>query len=295
MKCNAIQKSILVILFLSIVIFTYGDESDYKKARKYLYNGNSTTSAGTTNNSAQISYSLGITSFLKYNESGYKDAIKYFKQAIKLDQNYAQAYARLAITYEYHGTHLGQTGTNHDKVYDNICPNAKKAVELSPELSIAHRTMAICLNISKKQNKKIMNEINTAIKLDPNAGENYFTRANLNIIQDIVNALKDYETASKLSPMNYVIYYNWGTILIIQKKYKEAIKKLKKAIEINPNHAIVYYNMACIYSLKRNKKKAIEYLKKALKKGFNNFIWMSKDTDLDYVRNTSEYKKLIKK
>jgi tetratricopeptide (TPR) repeat protein len=241
--------------------------------RKVNKKKQNTVVAGTTNNQAQIAYSLGVVSFFKYDETGLKNAIKYFKQAIKLDQNYAQAYARLAITYDFYGDFLEYAGKSPDKIYDNICPNAKKALKLSPKLSTAYRAMANCLNISKKQNNEIMNKLNTAIKLDPLDGENYFARADLHEDnKDIVNALKDYKTASNLSPMNHVIYLSWGFLLANQKNYKEAIKKYKKVIEINPNYPYTYILWGLLLADQGNYKEAIKKIKKAIDINSNDII-----------------------
>jgi tetratricopeptide (TPR) repeat protein len=259
-----------------------------KKVNKKKQN---TVVAGTTNNQAQLACTLGVVSFLKYDVSGYKDAIKYFNQATKLDQNYAQAYARLATTYTFYGYRLEQAGKNPGKMYNNICPNAKKAVKLSPELSIAHRAVARCFFVSNKQNKEIMNEINTAIKLNPNDGESYYARALIN--QNIVNALKDFETASKLSPINYAIYIDWGVALFNQNKYKEAIEKYKKAIDINPNDADAYSNWGLVLGRQKKYKETIKKYKKAVEINPNHANAYSNWGDLLLKQN--KYEKAINK
>lgn len=43
------------------------------------------------------------------------------------------------------------------------------------------------------------------------------------------------------------------------------------------------------------KDKAIEYLQKSLEAGFRRFVHISRDRDLDNIRNTNEFKSLIKK
>lgn len=42
------------------------------------------------------------------------------------------------------------------------------------------------------------------------------------------------------------------------------------------------------------KDKAIEYLQKSLEAGFRRFVHISRDRDLDNIRNTNEFKSLIK-
>lgn len=54
-----------------------------------------------------------------------------------------------------------------------------------------------------------------------------------------------------------------------------------------------FYNIACFYSLLQDKDKALLYLRKSLEKGYRQFVHISKDTDLDFIRETDEFKNLI--
>lgn len=56
-----------------------------------------------------------------------------------------------------------------------------------------------------------------------------------------------------------------------------------------------YYNLACIASLAKKNDDAIKNLELSFKNGFNDYDHLQKDTDLDNIRNTGEYKQLLKK
>ena len=56
-----------------------------------------------------------------------------------------------------------------------------------------------------------------------------------------------------------------------------------------------YYDAACLYSRMKDKDNALKYLEKALKLGYNRFANMERDFDLDFLRNTSEFKVMIEK
>lgn len=79
-----------------------------------------------------------------------------------------------------------------------------------------------------------------------------------------------------------------------------ALGDTEKAIEItdsilgmtaNPG---VYYDAACIYSRMGEREKAVIYLEQAFMKGYKKFKHVLNDTDLDNIRNSSEFKKLLK-
>lgn len=79
------------------------------------------------------------------------------------------------------------------------------------------------------------------------------------------------------------------------REYVEALTIFNKVISnkctLNQNE---FYNGACIASLGKNKKLALEYLQLSIQNGFDDTTHMSKDTDLDYVRNTPEYLKIVR-
>ncbi len=60
-----------------------------------------------------------------------------------------------------------------------------------------------------------------------------------------------------------------------------------------PGDQLLYYNNACLYSLANLKEKAIQELELAFQYGYNNIALMKKDSDLDNIRDTSEFNALV--
>lgn len=56
-----------------------------------------------------------------------------------------------------------------------------------------------------------------------------------------------------------------------------------------------YYNLACVYCQMENKTDALKYLDLSLQKDYKEFEHINIDKDLDFIRNTSEFKALIEK
>lgn len=54
------------------------------------------------------------------------------------------------------------------------------------------------------------------------------------------------------------------------------------------------YNMACIYGRLDRKNEAIRYLREAIDKGYDNFVQIEADYDMDCLRNMPEYQELLK-
>ena len=65
-------------------------------------------------------------------------------------------------------------------------------------------------------------------------------------------------------------------------KYKEA-------------DVLTWYHHACYKALKKDKATALESLEKSLKLGFGNYFMLTSDSDLDFIRDTPEFKALLAK
>jgi len=61
---------------------------------------------------------------------------------------------------------------------------------------------------------------------------------------------------------------------------------------MNDRH-MAYYNMCCIESRRQNVSKALEYLERSFAENYTDFAWLDLDTDLDNIRDTPEFKKLV--
>jgi len=75
-------------------------------------------------------------------------------------------------------------------------------------------------------------------------------------------------------------------------EYQIAIENYKSVLRFRPEHTAVTYNIACCYSLLNNRLEALKWLNKAIDLGLYAF---DEDGDLNNIRETKEYKKLLNK
>lgn len=75
----------------------------------------------------------------------------------------------------------------------------------------------------------------------------------------------------------------------------KAIAVMDSIIASDKDNAGHYYDAACLYSRMKNKEKAVEYLRLALEKGYDDVAYIQRDYDMDFLRNTEEYRSLIEK
>jgi len=81
--------------------------------------------------------------------------------------------------------------------------------------------------------------------------------------------------------------------LLRQKKYEEALAVYEQILKQRPDDVIALYNSACCLSLLGKKEEAVARLRKAVKAGFLDLSHIKRDPDLDPIRETESYKKLI--
>src|SRR6185369_17903363 len=67
-----------------------------------------------------------------------------------------------------------------------------------------------------------------------------------------------------------------------------------KALELNPGDPLMLYNAACFYSQMGELKLAIDSFRNAIIAGYEHFEWAKRDSDLEPIRNESEYIEMMK-
>lgn len=75
--------------------------------------------------------------------------------------------------------------------------------------------------------------------------------------------------------------------------YEEGLHLDLRLSTLCPEDPVVTYNLACSYSLTRQEDKALETLSRAMKQGYSDFEHMLADPDLDAVRGTKGFERLL--
>ena len=86
---------------------------------------------------AHNAYLQGHFYFQRRNLEDYRKAVGYFDQAIRLDPNYALAYAERSEAWTLIGDLTGQ----HETAWSNARSDAEKAVAIAPDLAEAHAAL----------------------------------------------------------------------------------------------------------------------------------------------------------
>lgn len=77
--------------------------------------------------------------------------------------------------------------------------------------------------------------------------------------------------------------------------FQEGLDIDLRLIKLMPYDSLVHYNLACSYSLLEEINKALSSLQLSIEFGYNDIFHIENDSDLDNLRNSKGYRKLIKK
>ena len=260
-----------------------------------------------------------------------EDARDMFRKAIRLDSEYALAYAGLADAlswlYEWEGRSLS--------VLKEAEQSSLKALTLAPGLAESHSSRGYILSLGKKYDEA-EKEFQEAIRLNSNCydayylyGRSCFARGEIeksaemflkasevrqedfqsllllaqslrvmgkDNVHDVIR--KGISKARKLLELNpedvRVFALGSGSLYEIGET-QEAFEWINRAFELDPDDAGTLFNAACLYAKDGNKDYAMNLLERAFAKGYGNKEWIEKDPDYDSLRNEPRFKALLLK
>lgn len=94
-------------------------------------------------------------------------------------------------------------------------------------------------------------------------------------------------------PKNARYYRQQAAAAYKAKDYPAAIESFEKAAELIPDHPTLLYNLACVNALAGRKSEALAWLSKVAEMGL--VMPAEKDTDLDAIKDTAEFKLILKR
>ena len=277
-------------------------------------------------------YLKGREYFHKVRRTSMEYASKMFSRAIEEDPNYALAYAGLADCYSYLFMYFESSQEELERAvsasekalvldqnlaeahtarglaislnlqYEEAEKEFDIAIELNPKLYEAYYFYArTCRQQSNYKKAAELFEKASAIRPEDYQSPLLAVAAyrNLNLIDKAKKtahrSLILAERHLQLNPDDARALYLGGSALAELGEVDKAIAWCKRAIAIDPNDPAVLFNAACIYSLSGKNNKALDCLEKAIDSGFASKEWIETDTDLDPIRNTPRFKRIMEK
>jgi TolB-like protein/tetratricopeptide (TPR) repeat protein len=213
----------------------------------------------TTDTAAYDSYLMGLYFWNKRSKDGLEKAINYFQQAVEKDPNFALAYALMADCYYL------QVYYRYNPAPETI-GNAKTAAEhallLDDSVAEGHVAMAMVHSLQKK-GRLCMESLRRALELNPNlaiAHQRYaWCLCASGQLNDAVREMKRAQELDPLSPTNDTAL---GMILVFARQFPDSLDYCYKAAELAPDEAPIQENLALAYSLNSMYQQAIEHYRR---------------------------------
>lgn len=201
-------------------------EGEQKLAKKY-----------TDNNEAYQLYLRGQFHYAKRTKDGLLQSIEFYRQAIKLDPNFALAYVGVARSFNVMPSFAYMSPK---EAMPQAKAAAERAVQIDPNLAEAHGALANVLALFDQNWPEAEREFKRAIDLDPNVAEihNRYGRSYLLPLGRFDEAASELKRALELEPLSMTIGGNLTAVYLRAGKKDLALEQAKKTSALEPNHPI---------------------------------------------------------
>ena len=235
-----------------------GEIGNLLQTRFALTPNNTMARRGTNNEEAYRLYLQGKNLAMFGKKEGFKKAIECFEQAIKLDPNFARAYARMAFAY-YAGGIRENTSANAEKVKEIV----NKALELDPNLSDAYVSRGFVSGVYDWDFRASEKDYLRAIELEPNNDTAHWLYA-LNLLNRgrVDEAMREIETAQTIDPGATMYMEHRGRILYYARRYDEAITQFQQVIDLDDRINQPYEGLSRVYEIKGDYASAYQFFLK---------------------------------
>jgi len=285
-----------------------------------------------TNVRAYEYYLRGRQFFKRFRKMDIEHARQMFRQAIKIDAEFALAWAGYADCHSFLVMYVDPQASYREEA----SKASKRALELSPELAEAHASRGLaCLVCEEFEGAEA--EFKRAIELNPCLFEAYYYYARTQFHRgDVAMAAELFRKAAEVDPEDYqsrclrvqilrgmgriddAVEEAGDAIAVVRKQLEwhpddarayhlgagsllvlgdedQAKRWLQRAIEISPDDSVVLYNVACNLATLGEADKALDSLEKAVDHGAVSAAWMRNDEDLASLRGLERYTDLLQR
>ena len=198
-------------------------------------------------------------------EDQFRLAKGYFEQAVKMDPNYAPAYAGLADYYWLTNELPPRVAIPAEKEY------ALKALGLDDGLADAHATLAAVKYYGDWDWPGAEGEFKRAIELNPNSAEAHRMYSGfLSEMGSHDQALVEIRTARELDPISVITNVSAGWIFYYARQYDRAIEQCRNVLELDRQSISAHDCIGSAYLEKGSYEQALEEYRMAVTNSGND-------------------------
>jgi TolB-like protein len=202
---------------------------------RLLGTDDSTENVATKSVEAHNAYLQGQFYFQRRDFEGYLKAVSFFDQAIRLDPEYALAYAERSEAWTWIGD---LSGDKQKEAWSKAASDGERAVAIEPKLAEAHAALGWARFFAEWKFDEGLAELRRSQQLAP------WNPSTNDLLAPVVVYLGRFEEAEKLArqaierdPLAYQARQSLARLLFVQGKLDEAEAAARKAVELQPTAA----------------------------------------------------------
>ncbi|HZI19316.1 MAG TPA: protein kinase [Pyrinomonadaceae bacterium] len=215
----------------------------------------------TNDEAAYRAYLRGSFHLNKRTKEGFQKGIEAFQEAVRRDENYAQAHAGLA---DCHALNSFFSFVPPKGGYLEAEKAAEKALRIDGKLAEAHTSLAYTKAFFYRDWAGAEDAFRTAIELN----RDYVTAhhwyglflARVGRFEEADHAIK---RAQQLNPMSLIVNRSAGLLLYYTRRYDEAIEEFKKVLDLDRTFVLAHSHLGVAYAKKGMFDEAIASLRNA--------------------------------
>jgi adenylate cyclase len=225
-----------------------------------------TAKRGTTNQEAYRLYLQGMHILGKRTPAEAKKAVEVLEQSLRLDPNYAQAWAGLA---QAHRTVGNFGGSNRQEESQKSTEAINKALALDKNLADAHCALCVDKMSYEWDFDGAERECKRAVELDPNSSRAHSVYSRyLNCRRRSDEGIAEIKTAIDLEPASLANQRDYGVSLYYARRYADAVTQLKRVIAMDEKFDTAYNWLVVALEMQGKYPEAFEWFMKGRARNF---------------------------
>jgi TolB-like protein/DNA-binding winged helix-turn-helix (wHTH) protein len=217
----------------------------------------------------------------KRTEKELKKSVEYYEQAIKIDPNYAPAYAGMADAYALLGFR-GNLPSN--EALSRAKAAALKAVELDDSLAAAHASLAFIAETHEWDWPAAEREYKRALELNPGyaAAHNWYA-GYLMYVGRFEEGIAEAKLARDLDPLSLPVNNALAGRFLVAGRIHEALEQLQKTLDMDPHFAPAHQTLGWAYLNMGKHEEAIQEFEQAIQLSGTNDMDQMVDLGFAYA------------
>jgi len=215
----------------------------------------------TENSDAYQTYLKGRYFWNRFTNEDFQKALEHFREAIRLDPDYALPYVGIADYYNWAAIYSIGAPTEY---FPQAKEAATKALELDDSLAEAHAALAFTTLIFDWDWEAAEERFKRALELNPNYGPAHQWYSNLLAAQGrFTEAIMEIKRAQEINPLSLIDASIGGWTYYHARQYENAVAEVQRAHEMDRTFGNGYLMLSLVYTEMGRHEAAVEMARKA--------------------------------